>query len=147
MGGLISCFLHVWGPISHSIWPLLFPHHLTGGHGTRLSIRRQDPNNYSDTETRTLSTMNIPMKSWMKDSSSNSSSLSSSLGGTQGLSSSLTSSPVQSSFNPPGCPNCSSSSCTAAFNPSFSPCSSFSRMTELSASTRRKRTSSWSNVR
>merc|ERR1711971_590208 len=71
--------------------------------------------------------MNIPVKSWMKDSSSsNSSSLSSSLGSTQGLSSSLTSSPdVQSSFNPPGCPNCSSSSCTAAFNPSFSPCSSF----------------------
>ena len=54
IGGLISCFLHVWCPISHSIWPLLFPHHLTGGCGTRLSIRRQDPNNYSDTETRCL---------------------------------------------------------------------------------------------
>ena len=87
--------------------------------------------------------MNIPAKSWIKDSStSNSSSLSS----PQGMSS-LGSSPVHSSldFNPP-CPNCSSTSCTAAFNPSFSPCSSFSRMTELTASTRRKRTSSWSNV-
>merc|ERR1712211_49805 len=90
----------------------------------------------------TSAPMNIPVvNSRTKDSSnSNSSSLSSSFG-----SSSITSSPVQSSFNPP-CPNCSSSSCTAAFNPSFSPCSSFSRMTELSASTRRKRTSSWSNV-
>ena len=87
--------------------------------------------------------MNIPAKSWIKDSStSNSSSFSS----PQGMSS-LGSSPIQSSldFNPP-CPNCSSTSCTAAFNPSFSPCSSFSRMTELTASTRRKRTSSWSNV-
>merc|ERR1712223_2342447 len=87
----------------------------------------------------TSAPMNIPVvNSRTKDSSnSNSSSLSSSFG-----SSSITSSPVHSSFNPP-CPNCSSS--TAAFNPSFSPCSSFSRMTELSASTRRKRTSSWSN--
>merc|ERR1712088_392223 len=92
--------------------------------------------------------INIPGKSWIKDNnssfSSNSPSLSSSFGHQE--MSSLTSSPVHSSFNPPGCPNCSSSSCTAAFNPSFSPCSSFSRMTELSASTRRKRTSSWSNV-
>ena len=54
MGEPINCFLHVWCPISHSICPLLFPHHLTGGCGTRLSIRRQDPNNYSDTETRCL---------------------------------------------------------------------------------------------
>merc|ERR1712012_804284 len=76
----------------------------------------------------TSAPMNIPVvNSRTKDSSnSNSSSLSSSFG-----SSSITSSPVHSSFNPP-CPNC--------------PCSSFSRMTELSASTRRKRTSSWSNV-
>merc|ERR1712107_144031 len=90
----------------------------------------------------TSAPMNIPVvNSRTKDSlNSNSSSLSSSFG-----SSSITSSPVHSSFNPP-CPNCSSSSCTAAFSPSFSPCSSFSRMTELSASTRRKRTSSWSNV-
>merc|ERR1712107_728974 len=74
----------------------------------------------------TSAPMNIPVvNSRTKDSSnSNSSSLSSSFG-----SSSITSSPVHS-----------------AFNPSFSPCSSFSRMTELSASTRRKRTSSWSNV-
>ena len=34
--------------------PLKIPHQLTGGYGTRLSIRRQDPNNYSDTETRCL---------------------------------------------------------------------------------------------
>ena len=34
---------------------LLFPHQLSGGCGTRLSIRRQDPNIYSDTETRALS--------------------------------------------------------------------------------------------
>merc|ERR1712107_240641 len=90
----------------------------------------------------TSAPMNIPVvNSRTKDSSnSNSSSLSSSFG-----SSSITSSPVHSSFNPP-CPNCSSSSCTAAFNPSFSPCSNYSRMSELSASTRRKRTSSWSNV-
>ena len=54
MGEPINRFLHVWCPISHSICPLLFPHHLTGGCGTRLSIRRQDPNNYSDTETRCL---------------------------------------------------------------------------------------------
>ena len=31
--------------------PLKIPHQLTGGYGTRLSIRRQDPNIYSDTET------------------------------------------------------------------------------------------------
>ena len=55
MGGLINRFLPVWCPISHSIWPLLFPHQLSGGCGTRLSIRRQDPNNYSDTEMRALS--------------------------------------------------------------------------------------------
>ena len=54
MGELINRFLHVWCPISHSVWPLHFPHHLTGGCGTRLSIRRQDQNNYSDTETRCL---------------------------------------------------------------------------------------------
>ena len=56
MGGLINRFLPVWCPISHSIWPLLFPHQLSGGCGTRLSIRRQDPNTYSDTEMRALST-------------------------------------------------------------------------------------------
>ena len=56
MGGLINRFLPVWCPISHSIWPLLFPHQLSGGCGTRLSIRRQDPNTYSDTEVRALST-------------------------------------------------------------------------------------------
>ena len=55
MGGLINRFLPVWCPISHSIWPLLFPHQLSGGSGTRLSIRRQDPNIYSDTEMRALS--------------------------------------------------------------------------------------------
>merc|ERR1712012_605569 len=88
----------------------------------------------------TSAPMNIPVVNSRTKDSSNSSSLSSSFG-----SSSITSSPVHSSFNPP-CPNCSSSSCTAAFNPSFSPCSNFSRMSELSASTRRKRTSSWSNV-
>ena len=55
MGGLINRFLPVWCPISHSIWPLLFPHQLSGGCGTRLSIRRQDPNTYSDTEMRALS--------------------------------------------------------------------------------------------
>ena len=38
----------------HSLRPLLFLHPLTGGCGTRLSIRRQDPNNYSDTEARCL---------------------------------------------------------------------------------------------
>ena len=54
MGGLINRFLPVWCPISHSIWPILFPHQLTGVFGTWLSIRRQDPNNYSDTETRCL---------------------------------------------------------------------------------------------
>ena len=58
MGGLINRFLPVWCPISHSIWPLLFPHQLSGGCGTRLSIRRQDPNTYSDTEMR-LSLINI----------------------------------------------------------------------------------------
>ena len=57
MGGLINRFLPVWCPISHSIWPLLFPHQLSGGCGTRLSIRRQDPNNYSDTEMRALSSL------------------------------------------------------------------------------------------
>ena len=57
MGGLINRFLPVWCPISHSIWPLLFPHQLSGGSGTRLSIRRQDPNNYSDTEMRALSNL------------------------------------------------------------------------------------------
>ena len=37
-------------------WGLLkIPHQLTGGYGTRLSIRRQDPKNYSDTEMRALS--------------------------------------------------------------------------------------------
>ena len=60
MGGLINRFLPVWCPISHSIWPLLFPHQLSGGCGTRLSIRRQDPNIYSDTETRALSTPQGP---------------------------------------------------------------------------------------
>ena len=59
MGGLINRFLPVWCPISHSIWPLLFPHQLSGGCGTRLSIRRQDPNNYSDTETRALSRVTL----------------------------------------------------------------------------------------
>ena len=58
MGGLINRFLPVWCPISHSIWPLLFPHQLSGGCGTRLSIRRQDPNTYSDTEMRALSSRN-----------------------------------------------------------------------------------------
>merc|ERR1712108_61093 len=53
----------------------------------------------SSTSMESSAPMDIPVKSWIKDSSaSNSSSLSSSLGG-QGLSS-LTSSPVQSSFNP-----------------------------------------------
>ena len=41
----------------HISRPLHFLHPLTGGSRTRLSIRRQDPNNYSDTETRTLSTL------------------------------------------------------------------------------------------
>ena len=59
MGGLINRFLPVWCPISHSIWPLLFPHQLSGGCGTRLSIRRQDPNTYSDTEMRALSTRRL----------------------------------------------------------------------------------------
>ena len=59
MGGLINRFLPVWCPISHSIWPLLFPHQLSGGCGTRLSIRRQDPNTYSDTEMRALSTWQL----------------------------------------------------------------------------------------
>ena len=54
MGEPINRLLNVCCPISHSIWPLLFPHHLTGGCGARLNIRRQDPNNYSDTETRCL---------------------------------------------------------------------------------------------
>ena len=39
----------------HISRPLHFSHPLTGAYRTRLSIRRQDPNNYSDTETRTLS--------------------------------------------------------------------------------------------
>ena len=39
---------------------LLFPHQLSGGCGTRLSIRRQDPNNYSDTEMRALSSLTPP---------------------------------------------------------------------------------------
>ena len=45
----VSCdqFPMSWGP-SKILQPL------TGGCGTRLSIRRQDPNNYSDTETRCL---------------------------------------------------------------------------------------------
>ena len=54
MGGLINHFLQVWCPTSHSIWPLLFLHRPTGGCGTRLSVRRQDQHNYSDTETRCL---------------------------------------------------------------------------------------------
>ena len=58
MGGLINRFLPVWCPISNSIWPLLFPHQLSRGCGTRLSIRRQDPNTYSDTEMRALSSIN-----------------------------------------------------------------------------------------
>ena len=37
----------------NQIWGISHP--LTGGRGTRLSIRRQDQNNYSDTETRNLS--------------------------------------------------------------------------------------------
>ena len=41
--------------------PLKIPHQLTGGYGTRLSIRRQDPNNYSDTEMRALSSNNTFM--------------------------------------------------------------------------------------
>ena len=63
MGGLINRFLPVWCPISHSIWPLLFPHQLSGGCGTRLSIRRQDPNIYSDTETRALSRSDLSLLS------------------------------------------------------------------------------------
>ena len=45
----VSCdqFPMSWGP-SKILQPL------TGGCGTRLSIRQQDPNNYSDTETRCL---------------------------------------------------------------------------------------------
>ena len=41
--------------------PLKIPHQLSGGYGTRLSIRRQDPNNYSDTEMRALSSNNTFM--------------------------------------------------------------------------------------
>ena len=64
IGGLINRFLPVWCPISHSIWPLLFPHQLSGGSGTRLSIRRQDPNNYSDTEMRALSAQAV--RGWIR---------------------------------------------------------------------------------
>ena len=64
MGGLINRFLPVWCPISHSIWPLLFPHQLSGGCGTRLSIRRQDPNTYSDTEMRALSNPGVRWRAW-----------------------------------------------------------------------------------
>ena len=46
----------------HISRPLHFSHPLTGAYRTRLSIRRQDPNNYSDTETRTLSTLRCSPK-------------------------------------------------------------------------------------
>ena len=52
--GLRMLFLVILWFKRHSLRPLLFLHPLTGGCGTRLSIRRQDPNNYSDTETRCL---------------------------------------------------------------------------------------------
>ena len=38
-GGLLSRFSQVWCPRNGSIWPLLFLHRLSGGNGTRLSIR------------------------------------------------------------------------------------------------------------
>ena len=37
--------------------PLFFLHHARRGRSTRLSIRTKDPNNHSDTETGTLSSL------------------------------------------------------------------------------------------
>ena len=54
-GGLIRLYIVIWSVLSQFKWLLLFLHHAWRGRGTRLSIRTKDPNNYSDTETGTLS--------------------------------------------------------------------------------------------
>ena len=51
-GGLIRFYLVIWSVLCQFKWPLLFLHHRGRGRDTRLSIRSQDPNNSSDTETR-----------------------------------------------------------------------------------------------
>ena len=53
-GGLIRFYLVIWSVLSQFKWPLLFLHHRGRRRDTRLSIRSQDPNNSSDTETRCL---------------------------------------------------------------------------------------------
>ena len=50
-GGLIRLYIVIWSVLSQFKWLLLFLHHAWRGHGARLSIRKKDPNNHSDTET------------------------------------------------------------------------------------------------
>ena len=56
-GGLIRLYIVIWSVLSQFKWLLLFLHHAWRGHGARLSIRTKDPNNHSDTETGTLSSI------------------------------------------------------------------------------------------
>jgi len=58
-GGLIRLYIVIWSVLSQFKWLLLFLHHAWRGHGARLSIRTKDPNNHSDTETGTLSRMEV----------------------------------------------------------------------------------------
>ena len=58
-GGLIRLYIVIWSVLSQFKWLLLFLHHAWRGHGARLSIRTKDLNNHSDTETGTLSNLNL----------------------------------------------------------------------------------------
>ena len=53
-GGLIWFYIVIWAVLSQFKWALLFLDHAWRGCRTRLSIRQQDPNDSSDTETRCL---------------------------------------------------------------------------------------------
>ena len=58
-GGLIRLYIVIWSVLSQFKWLLLFLHHAWRGHGARLSIRTKDPNNHSDSETGTLSNLDL----------------------------------------------------------------------------------------
>ena len=66
-GGLIRLYIVIWSVLSQFKWLLLFLHHAWRGHGARLSIRTKDPNNHSDTETGTLSSVSlfVTMQYWL----------------------------------------------------------------------------------